>query len=156
LRGMFAFAIWDRPRRRLLLARDRLGIKPLYLYRDGEKLLFGSELKAILAHPGVDRAVDPAALEDYLAFGMVPAPRTIFRPVAKLPAPHSLLVTPDDPGAASRCYWRLRVEPDRRPTVEEWREAVRAKVSEAVRLHLIADVPVGAFLSGGADSSVVV
>src|SRR5437773_3085024 len=78
LRGMFAFALWDRKRRRLLLARDRLGIKPLYLYRDAEKLLFGSELKAILAYPGIRREVDSAALEGYLAFGMVPGARSIF------------------------------------------------------------------------------
>src|SRR5205823_14915317 len=76
LRGMFTFALWDRRRRRLLLARDRLGIKPLYLYRDAEKLIFGSELKAILAHPGVCRQIDPAALEEYLAFGMVPGARS--------------------------------------------------------------------------------
>src|SRR3954463_13282001 len=83
LRGMFAFALWDRPRRRLLLARDRLGIKPLYLYRDSEKVIFGSELKALLAYPGLARDVDAAALEDYLAFGMVSGTRTIFRQAEK-------------------------------------------------------------------------
>ncbi len=156
LRGMFAFALWDRPRRRLLLARDRLGIKPLYLYRDGEKLLFASELKAILAHPGVRREIDPAALEDYLAYGMVPGTRSIFRGVEKLLPAHTLLVGADRWDAAPRRYWQLHFDPDPRPTADEWREAVRAKVAEAVRLHLIADVPVGAFLSGGLDSSVVV
>src|SRR5262249_46577251 len=93
LRGMFTFALWDRPRRRLLLARDRLGIKPLYLYRDGEKLLFASELKAILAHPGVRREIDPAALDDYLAYGMVPGTRSIFRGVEKLLPAHTLLLS---------------------------------------------------------------
>lgn len=156
LRGMFAFAIWDRPRRRLFLARDRLGIKPLYLYRDSEKLLFGSELKAVLAYPGVDRSLDPAALEDYLAFGMVPAPRTIFRRIAKLPAANTLLLGPDNLDASPRCYWNLRFEPDNRRSADDWQEAVRAKIRETVRLHLIADVPVGAFLSGGVDSSIVV
>src|SRR5688500_6512333 len=92
LRGMFTFAIWDRPRRRLLLARDRLGIKPLYVYRDAEKLLFASELKAILAHSGVPRRIDPLALEDYLAYGMVPGPRSIFQGIEKLPPAHTLLV----------------------------------------------------------------
>ena len=156
LRGMFAFALWDRADRRLLLARDRLGIKPLYVYRDAEKLLFGSELKAVLAHPGVGRDVDPEALEDYLAFGMVPGSRSIFRRVEKLPPAHTLTVRAAELGQAPRRYWRLHVEPDPRPSADEWEEAVRAKVSEAVRLHLIADVPVGAFLSGGLDSSVVV
>jgi asparagine synthase (glutamine-hydrolysing) len=94
LRGMFAFALWDRPRRTLLLARDRLGIKPLYVAADGERLLFGSELKAILAYPGVRREVDVAALEDYLAFGMVPGARSIFRSIGKLPPAHTLLAGP--------------------------------------------------------------
>jgi asparagine synthase (glutamine-hydrolysing) len=85
LRGMFAFAIWDRRQHRLLLVRDRLGIKPLYYYRDGEKFLFGSELKAILAYPGVTRRIDLAALEDYLAFGIVPGARSILSGIKKLP-----------------------------------------------------------------------
>jgi asparagine synthase (glutamine-hydrolysing) len=156
LRGMFAFALWDRPRRRLLLARDRLGIKPLYLYRDAEKFLFGSELKAILAHPGVAGAVDPAALEDYLTFGMVLGERSIFRNLERLRPAHTLLVEAGRFDRAPRCYWRLRLEPDPRPTAEEWQEAIQAKLAETARLHLIADVPVGAFLSGGLDSSAVV
>jgi asparagine synthase (glutamine-hydrolysing) len=156
LRGMFAFALWDHNGGQLLLARDRLGIKPLYFYRDAEKLVFGSELKAILAHPGVGRAVDVAALEDYLAFGMVPGARSIFRGVEKLPAAHVLAVRRQDWLAAPRRYWRLHIEPDPRPTAEEWQERVWAKLAESVRLHLIADVPVGAFLSGGIDSSLVV
>jgi asparagine synthase (glutamine-hydrolysing) len=156
LRGMFAFALWDRPRRRLVLARDRLGIKPLYLYRDSEKLLFGSELKAILAHDGVDRAVDVAALDDYLALGMVPGPRSIFRAVRKLPPAHLLAVAPGAWDQPARRYWALRIEPDERPSAAEWQEAIRAKFAETVRLHMIADVPVGAFLSGGVDSSIVV
>jgi asparagine synthase (glutamine-hydrolysing) len=156
LRGMFTFALWDRPRRRLLLARDRLGIKPLYLYRDGEKCLFGSELKAILAHPGVERVIDPEAVEDYLALGMVPGRRSIFRRVEKLPAAHVVVVRADDLHAEPRRYWQLQIRPDLKTTVDQWQEAVRAKLSEAVKLHLIADVPVGAFLSGGLDSSVVV
>jgi asparagine synthase (glutamine-hydrolysing) len=156
LRGMFTFALWDRTRRRLLLARDRLGIKPLYVYRDGEKLLFGSELKAVLAHPGVTRTIDVAALEEYLAFGMVCGRRSIFAAVEKLPPAHVLTVEADALDRWPRRYWSLRIEPDTTLSVAEWQEAVRAKVEEAVRLHLIADVPVGAFLSGGIDSSVVV
>jgi asparagine synthase (glutamine-hydrolysing) len=156
LRGMFTFALWDRPRRRLLLARDRLGIKPLYVYRDAEKLLFASEPKAILAHPGVRPEVDVAALEDYLAFGMVPGPRSIFRRIDKLPPAHVLVVRPDQLDATPRRYWQLRIEPDESRKPEEWQEAIQAKLDETVRLHLIADVPIGAFLSGGLDSSAIV
>jgi asparagine synthase (glutamine-hydrolysing) len=156
LRGMFTFALWDRTRRLLLLARDRLGIKPLYVYRDADKLVFASELKAILAHPGVRRDVCPEALEDYLAFGMVAGTRAIFRGVEKLAPAHTLTARADDLHRSPRRYWRLHLDPDPRPTADEWQEAVRAKVGEAVRAHLIADVPVGAFLSGGVDSSVVV
>ena len=156
LRGMFAFALWDRRQRRLVLARDRLGIKPLYFYRDAEKLLFGSELKAILVHPGVPRQIDPAALEDYVAFGMIPGARSVFRNLEKLPPAHVLVAAGPDLARLPQQYWRLRIEPDNRYTADEWQEQVRAKVHEAVRLHLIADVPVGAFLSGGLDSSIVV
>jgi asparagine synthase (glutamine-hydrolysing) len=156
LRGMFTFALWDRPRRRLLLARDRLGIKPLYLYRDAEKLLFASEPKALLAYPGFAAAVDPAALEDYLAFGTVGGSRSIFRGVEKLPPAHTLLAGPESLNASPRRYWQLQLAPDESLSAEQWQEAVAAKLDEAVRLHLIADVPVGAFLSGGIDSTAVV
>ncbi len=156
LRGMFAFALWDRPRRRLVLARDRLGIKPLYVYRNAETLLFGSELKAILAHPGIPREIDPEALEGYLALGMVSGRRTIFRQIEKLPPAHVLTVSSDHLSIAPRRYWELRIEPDEHLSMGDWEEAIRAKVVEATRLHLIADVPVGAFLSGGIDSSIVV
>lgn len=156
LRGMFAFALWDRASGRLVLARDRVGIKPLYLLRDGEKLLFGSEIKAILAHPGAERSVDPAALEDYLTFGMVPGGRSIFRSIEKLPPACVLTARHGDWDRAPRRYWGLRFEPDDGPTAGEWCEAIREKVEEAARLHLVSDVPVGAFLSGGIDSSVMV
>ena len=156
LRGMFAFALWDRRAKRLVLARDRLGIKPLYLYRDAEKLIFGSELKAILAHPDVPRELDVRALEDYLTFGMVPGPRSIFRRISKLPPAHVLTTRADELNDTPRRYWQLRFEPDYSLTAEQWQELIRAKVQESIRLHLMADVPVGAFLSGGIDSSVVV
>jgi asparagine synthase (glutamine-hydrolysing) len=155
LRGMFAFALWDTRRQRLLLARDRLGLKPLYYYRDSRRLLFGSEIKAILAADGVDRSIDPEALEDYLAFGVVPGERTIFKGIAKLPAGHTFGVSRTDFSAAPRRYWRLRTDPDESLSVDEWMEAVRAKFHETVAAHRIADVPVGAFLSGGLDSSAV-
>ena len=156
LRGMFAFALWDRSQRRLVLARDRLGLKPLYVYRDAEKLIFGSELKAILAYPNIPRQVDPGALEEYLALGMVPGDRSIFQRVEKLQPAHVLTVTAEDLARIPRRYWQLRIEPDDRLTVDEWEEAIRSKVDETARLHLIADVPVGAFLSGGIDSSIIV
>src|SRR5919201_1763174 len=127
LRGMFTFALWDRRRRRLLLARDRVGIKPLYVYRDAEKLLFGSEIKAILAHPGVERTIDGAGLEDYLAFGMIPGARSIFRRVEKLPPAHVLVASAAALDGRPRRYWRLRVEPDNRPTAAEGQEGRRAK-----------------------------
>ena len=156
LRGMFAFAIWDRKRRQLVLARDRVGIKPLYLYRDHEKLIFGSELKAILAHPDVDRSIDVAAIEEYLTLGMVPGSRAIFRKAEKLPPAHVLTVHSENLQAASRRYWQLQFEPDEKTSVDAWQEAIRAKLKETVKLHLLADVSVGAFLSGGVDSSIVV
>ena len=156
LRGMFAFALWDAPNRRLLLARDRIGIKPLYVYRDAGQLVFASEVKAILAHPGVGRDVDMAALDEYLAYGMVSGSRSIFSRIEKLPAAHVLAVAQADLTAAPRRYWSLVPRTDHQCSTGEWIERVRAKVDEAVRIHLIADVPVGAFLSGGVDSSVVV
>jgi asparagine synthase (glutamine-hydrolysing) len=156
LRGMFAFAIWDRARGRLVLARDRLGIKPLYVYRDDRRLLFGSEVKAILAAADVPRTIDVEALEDYLAFGMVPGSRSIFSRIEKVLPAHVLVARPDALDGRPRRYWGLRIEPDDRPSAEDWCEAVRAKVEEAVRLHMVADVPVGALLSGGIDSGVVV
>jgi asparagine synthase (glutamine-hydrolysing) len=156
LRGMFAFALWDARRRRLMLARDRVGLKPLYIYRDHEKLLFGSEIKAILAHPGVDRSIDHEALEDYLAFGFIPAPRSIFRRVEKLPPAHVLVATSEKLDQTPHRYWRYQPQNGTSRSVADWTEAVEAKIDETIRLHRIADVPVGAFLSGGLDSSVAV
>lgn len=156
LRGMFAFALWDRPRRRLLLARDRVGIKPLYVYQDGEKLLFASELKGILAYPGLSLDLDLAALEDYFAFGMVLGPRSIFRGVEKVDPAHVWVTEGISWNHQRRRYWQLKFEPEEHLSVTEWQEAIRAKLAESVRLHLIADVPVGAFLSGGMDSSIIV
>jgi asparagine synthase (glutamine-hydrolysing) len=156
LRGMFAFALWDGKQRQLLLGRDRLGIKPLYVYRDADKLVFGSELKAILSHPGVERTLDLAALEDYFAFGMVPGQRSIFAKCNKLPPAHSLMVRAESLNGVPRRYWRLCLEAEPQRSVTDWQEAIHAKIEETVKLHLLADVPVGAFLSGGLDSSVVV
>lgn len=155
LRGMFAFAIWDDARRALLLARDRVGIKPLYMYRDAEKVLFASEPKAILAYPGVCADVDVAALDDYLAYGTTIGARSIFRGIEKLPAAHVLTVSAGRMTHAPRRYWQLQFAPAEDVSVETWIDRIREKVSESVRGHLIADVPIGAFLSGGLDSSIV-
>lgn len=154
LRGMFAFALWDRPRRRLLIGRDRFGIKPLYYHDDGKRIAFASELKSLMLDPSVPRDVDVEALADYLTFQYVPAPRTIFRAVKKLPAAHFLVA--DSKGVRVERYWSLPAEPDRGHDVEYYREELRARLAEAVKLRLVADVPLGAFLSGGIDSSVVV
>jgi asparagine synthase (glutamine-hydrolysing) len=155
LQGMFAFAIWDRRRRRLFLARDRVGKKPLfYNLRDGA-LSFASELQALLQDPEVPREVDPAAVDAYLAYGYVPAPASIFRGVAKLPPAHRLVY--EDGALAIERYWRLDYSRKREiDDVEELHEQIRAALRTAVARRMTADVPVGAFLSGGIDSSAVV
>ncbi len=155
LRGMFAFALWDCRHRRLLLARDHVGQKPLYVYQDDEKLLFGSELKAILAHPNVDRTIDPAAIEDYLTFGFIPRDRSVFRRIKKLQAAHTLLVD-DGQVQDQRRYWQLSFNDEQPASDDEWMQRISDAVADSVRSHLIADVPVGAFLSGGLDSSLIV
>jgi asparagine synthase (glutamine-hydrolysing) len=154
LRGMFAFALYDRPRRRMLIARDRLGIKPLYYHDDGSRLVFASELKALLVDPSVPRDVDEQAVADYLTFQYVPSPRTIWKGIRKLPPAHSLVC--DERGVRVERWWSLPVEPDAGHSEEWYRERLRALLAEAVRLRLVADVPLGAFLSGGIDSSAVV
>lgn len=156
LRGMFAFALWDSRRRRLLLARDRVGQKPLYVYRDHEKLLFGSEAKALLAHGDVEREVDPAALDAYLAFGVVPGSQAIFRRMEKLLPGHVLTVSADTLDRAPRRYWQFQPAADLTRSLPQWCEAFEAKIAETVAAHRLADVPLGAFLSGGLDSSIVV
>ena len=153
---MYAFAIWDKVEQRLLLARDRVGIKPLYVYRDGVKILFGSELKPILTHPNVDRDVDPLAIDEYLAYGVVPGDRCIFKNIQKLLPGHTLSISRRDWNAQPRRYWEINFESDDQLSLDDWREAVAAKLRESVALHMVADVPVGAFLSGGLDSSLMV
>jgi asparagine synthase (glutamine-hydrolysing) len=156
LRGMFAFAILDERTRRLVLARDRVGIKPLVYSWDGRRLLFASEIKGIVEDGAVPRELDRDALGEYLTHHYVPAPRTIFASVRKLP-PASTLVLPLDGGAPeiSR-YWRLRFAPEPGIAEGEWIERLGAELSDAVRSHMVSDVPIGAFLSGGMDSSTVV
>jgi len=155
LRGMFAFAIWDRPRRRIFLARDRVGIKPLVYSWDGRSLRFASELKAILEDGSVPRTLDREALRDYFSHLYVPGPRSIFRDIRKLPPASYLLCSLDGGEPEVRTYWDLRMAPDVTVPETEWVEQLDHLLHEAVRLHLVADVPVGAFLSGGLDSSTV-
>lgn len=155
LDGMFAFAIWDTRKRVLVLARDRVGKKPLkYALRDGE-LWFGSEAKALLRSGAVAAEPDPEAISEFLARGYVPAPRTGFRGIRKLLPGHVLVRT--DAGVDVRPYWRLRFDADGdRRTDAENEELLREKVLAAVRKRLVSDVPLGAFLSGGIDSGIVV
>jgi asparagine synthase (glutamine-hydrolysing) len=159
--GMFAFALWDRRERTLHLVRDRLGIKPLYYGLFGTTLVFGSELKALRAHPAVEAELDRAAMAAFVRFNYVPAPRSIYRNIFKLPPGHILSLRP---GAAPdiACYWDLRAiarQGVRAPVAwsdAEAEEQLHRMLSEAVRLRMVADVPLGAFLSGGIDSSTVV
>jgi asparagine synthase (glutamine-hydrolysing) len=155
LEGMFALALWDADRRRLVLARDRLGIKPLYFALDSTRLLFGSELKALLAAGGVARDVDHQALHDYLSLNYVPGPRTIFRDVQKLPPGHLLVC--DGDAIAIRRYWSIPYPeaPSVRSEAEHVEE-LRALLRRTVRRHLLSDVPLGVFLSGGVDSASLV
>jgi len=154
LRGMFAIALWDLRTRRLLLARDRVGKKPLYYTQDGERLLFGSELKALITDPSVKRALSVEALDDYLTFGAVPAPRTIYQNVQQLPPAHYLVWE----GGRTRTveYWDVAYRDVPARSEDECLEQFDAIFTEAVRLRLISDVPLGAFLSGGVDSTAVV
>ncbi len=155
LRGMFAFALVDRERRRLLLARDRLGQKPLYLARLGDRVLFASELKSLLAHPLLERRLDPGALWEALVFRYVPDPHCIFQGVEKLPPAHLLWVEEGGRGGVE-CYWDLSFEERSGAGEEEMALEVLEGLDRAVDLRLVADVPLGAFLSGGVDSAGVV
>ena len=154
LRGMFAFALYDSKRRTLLLARDRAGKKPLYWHDDGRRIVFASELKSLLADPSVPRDVDACAIADYLTFQYVPAPGSILTGVRKLPAGHRLVC--DASGPRVERWWELPFETDHSITPEQAVTGLRERLREAVRVRLMSDVPLGAFLSGGVDSSAVV
>ena len=155
LRGMFAFAVWDNRRRVLLLARDRLGVKPLYYALLPGGIVFGSEIKSLLPDPAVNREWDPEALDAYLTLGYVPAPQTIYRQIKKLDAGCTLKV--ENGQTAVRQYWDLAFTGDGDPAHEQdYLDRLDELLHEAVKLRLISDVPLGAFLSGGIDSSAVV
>ena len=156
LRGMFAFVLWDSRNRRLLMARDRLGQKPLHYAWRGRRLLFGSEIKAILAWPGMAREPNLEAIHHYLSFRCVPAPLTAFSGVSHLPPAHYMVVEADGASRLER-YWSLPEPGSARPRPHgELAEEITERFDEAVRLCLISDVPLGVFLSGGIDSACVV
>ena len=155
LRGMFAFALWDKPKRRLLLARDRVGKKPLFYCERGNTIWFGSEAKSILQDADVPREVDLDAIDSFLQFQYVPHPLSAFKGLRKLPPAHTLAW--QDGRSEIKRYWKLSYSPkDEYASEAEMHERIRAELLEATRLRLRSDVPLGAFLSGGVDSSAVV
>ena len=157
LRGMFAFAIWDERQQTLFLARDRLGVKPLYYAQLPDGLwLFGSELKSLLAHGGLKRELDARAVEEYFALGYVPEPRTIYTSALKLPPGHTLCLRRGQPAEQPRQYWDVRFTGTNTISAEDAQAELVERIRESVRLRMIAEVPLGAFLSGGVDSSAVV
>jgi len=161
LRGMFAFALWDQRAEMLVLARDRFGKKPLFYGQMDHHWVFGSELQALAQHPGFLREVDWTAVDEYLTYGYIPAPKTIFRGVYKLPPAHYLTLRLTSTGPATNemrveRYWRLVYRPKLKIGEEEAAEGLLDVLTEAVRLRMVADVPVGGLLSGGIDSSVIV
>ncbi|MDC8786171.1 XrtA/PEP-CTERM system amidotransferase [Roseateles koreensis] len=156
-RGMFAFALWDRNQQTFFIARDRLGVKPFYYaVLDDGMLVFGSELKSLMAHGGLKREVDPQAVEEYFALGYVAEPRTIFKQAKKLPPASTLVIRRGERVGEPRRYWDVRFTLDAKLSDQEACETLTAKLHESIRLRMIAEVPLGAFLSGGVDSSAVV
>ena len=158
LRGMFAFGLWDKSKQKFFLARDRVGKKPLFYTTVGNRFLFASELQGLLADPKVPREVNMAAIDSYLAWGYIPAPQTGFSRIYKLPPAHWLEVDV----ASGKCepriqrYWKLNHSSKQNLSESDAADALREKLTEAVKLRMISDVPLGAFLSGGIDSSIVV
>jgi len=155
LRGMFAFAIWDSEKRQLFLARDRVGKKPLKYYQDNNCFIFASELKAILTNPEIKKKIDYEAIDEYLTYQYVPHPKTGFKNIYKLEPAHFLIVKEDGKVAKQR-YWQLDYFQKLDLSESEWEEKILEKLRESVRLRLVSDVPLGAHLSGGIDSSLIV
>ncbi len=155
LRGMFAIVLWDSRKRRLLMARDRVGKKPLFYSANEKRVLFGSELKALLAGDDFAREMDPQALSDYFSFGYVPAPKTIYRNVRKVLPGHYIAVSRDG-SLREQSYWKLSFGENEDLSEADWCERIRHELCEATRIRLMSEVPLGAFLSGGLDSSAVV
>ena len=156
LNGMFAFALWNRATQTLTLVRDRLGIKPLYIYHDSQRIVFASEIKAILHHPAVPRQIDPRGLANFLAFGHALAPQTMLQGIQKLPPAHTATWTQSSGTLQIRRYWQPELMPQIQISESEAAAECYERLREAVRLQLVSDVPLGAFLSGGLDSSIIV
>src|SRR5687767_13755068 len=154
LNGMYGFALWDERRKRLLLARDRLGIKPLYVYQDGRRFAFASEAKTLLTLPGVSARLNYGALHSYLNLGYVPAPQSLFAGISKVPP--ATLLSLEAGRLEEQRYWRIPMETEQGLSEREWIERVRTRLAESVGMQMVSDVPIGAFLSGGIDSSTVV
>ena len=153
LQGMFAFAIWDKQQRSLFIARDRLGIKPLYLYEDDKAIIFSSEVKAIYKTGLVQRTVNTTAIDMFMTLGFVPAPVTLFGNITKL-EPGYLACVDNNLNVTKSRYWQIPVESKNNSTVDK--KSFYTQIEKAVSSHLVSDVPLGAFLSGGVDSSAVV
>ncbi len=154
LRGMFAFAIWDNRNRALFIARDRLGKKPLFYAQHNGKFVFASEMKSILVDPHFDRSIDDEGLSSYFLFSYIPAPLTVFKNINKLMPGHTLTVR--NGNVITKKYWDVFFEPDRRKSETDFIQGFMDRLEESVRIRLMSDVPLGAFLSGGIDSSTVV
>src|SRR3989442_320034 len=154
LRGMFAYALWDERQNRLVIGRDRLGIKPLYYARFAGRLYFASELKAFARVAGFPRDLDQASLQRYLAYLYVPGPATIFRNVVELPPAHYLVY--EGGRVTEHLFWSVRYQEAQEVSPAEWRERFLAQFRDSVKSHLMSEVPLGAFLSGGIDSSAMV
>jgi asparagine synthase (glutamine-hydrolysing) len=156
-RGMFAFGVWDRNKRTMFLARDRMGVKPLfYALLDDGHLIFGSELKALTAHPGLKRDIDPYAVEEYFAYGYVPEPRTIYKQALKLPPAHTLTIKCGEPLPAPKQYWDVSFKSAGPISEQEAQHELVDRLRESIKIRLMSEVPLGAFLSGGVDSGAVV
>ncbi len=157
LRGMFAFAIWDRMKEVLFLARDRLGIKPLfYTELANGHFIFGSELKSLVAHPEFSKELEPTAIEEYFGFGYIPDPKTIYKNVYKLEPGYSLTIKRGKKGLIARKYWDVNFSVNKHGEENQIQDELIERFQEAVKIRMVADVPLGAFLSGGVDSSAVV
>src|SRR5262249_29684968 len=154
LEGMFGFAVWDAAQQTLLLARDRMGEKPVYYYAGPNTFVFGSDLRALLEPPDVPRQLDLRSLSRYLAYEYVPTPFAMLAGIAKLPPGCLLTVRPGDKPRVVR-YWDLSPEPDHGPTEDEWAERLRDQIEASVRRQMVSDVPLGMFLSGGMDSGAI-
>jgi asparagine synthase (glutamine-hydrolysing) len=153
LNGMFAFALWDKTKKKLILGRDRMGIKPLYYSVLGDRLVFGSEIKAILADPAVSRDIDPFAIDDYLSFRYIPTPRSIYTSIRKL-EPGCLLIW-EKGKIQIKSYWNFNPDPPKEKPLSYYLEKTDALLADAVKLQMVSEVPLGTFLSGGLDSPAI-